>query len=96
MPNSADALKKLAFDLKQGLSNFVIVLASAIEEKANVVLLFDETIAAEKGLDAATLVKQKIAGLIKGGVGGQRSLATAGGQDISNLQEVVATVRGLL
>jgi alanyl-tRNA synthetase len=94
--SSAETLKKLAFNLKQGLSHYVIVLASAIEGKASVVLLFDESTATQKGLDAAVLIRQKIAPLIKGGGGGQKTLATAGGQDVSNLQEVIATVKSLL
>ena len=34
--------------------------------------------------------------LIKGGGGGQKTLATAGGQDASNLQQVIEKVKGLL
>jgi alanyl-tRNA synthetase len=93
---SADALKKLAFDLKAVVPNYVIALASAIDGKAAVVLLFDEAIAAEKGLDASALIKQKIAPLIKGGGGGQKTLATAGGQDSTNLRQVIAAVKAAL
>ena len=89
---SADALKKLAFELKPLLNNYVIALASAIEGKASIVLLFDEAIAAEKGLDAAAIVKQKISPLIKGGGGGQKTVATAGGQNTDQLQTVVSLI----
>ena len=91
--NSADTLKKLAFELKPSLSNYIIVLASAVEGKAQVVLLFDDVIVAQKNLDAAATIKQKIAPLIKGGGGGQKSLATAGGQNTSELQQVVQIVK---
>ena len=90
---SADALKKLAFELKSHLSNYVIALASAIDGKAHVVLLFDEAIAAQKNLDASATIKQKIAPLIKGGGGGQRTLATAGGQNTADLQQVINLIR---
>jgi alanyl-tRNA synthetase len=93
---SADALKKLAFELKGVVPQHLIALAAAIEGKAAVVLLFDEAVTAEKGLDASALLKQKIAPLIKGGGGGQKTLATAGGQDISNLRQVLATVKAAL
>ncbi|HEU4903861.1 MAG TPA: alanine--tRNA ligase-related protein, partial [Flavisolibacter sp.] len=93
---STDALKKLAFELKATFPNHVISLAAAVDGKASVVLLFDEAIAAEKSLDASALIKQKISPLIKGGGGGQKTLATAGGQDVSNLQKVISTVRGEL
>ncbi|HEY0039994.1 MAG TPA: alanine--tRNA ligase [Flavisolibacter sp.] len=93
---SADALKKLAFELKSGLTNPAITLVAAIEGKASVVLLFDENVVSQKGLDASALIKQQIAPLIKGGGGGQKSLATAGGQSISSLPEVIAAVKAAL
>jgi alanyl-tRNA synthetase len=93
---NADSLKKLAFDLKSIAPNPIIVLASAMDGKAGVVLLFDEEKTKEKSLDAGALIKQKIAPLIKGGGGGQKTLATAGGQDVSSLQQVIDTVKGLL
>ncbi|MDQ3277737.1 MAG: DHHA1 domain-containing protein, partial [Bacteroidota bacterium] len=74
----------------------VIALADAVEGKAAVVLLFDDAVVAEKGLDASALIKQKISPLIKGGGGGQKTLATAGGQDISNLRQVLTTVKAAL
>jgi alanyl-tRNA synthetase len=91
--SSADALKKLAFELKAQLPDHIIALGSAIDNKASVVLLFDEAIAKEKGLDASALIKQKIAPLIKGGGGGQKTLATAGGQNTSALQLAIDTVK---
>jgi alanyl-tRNA synthetase len=94
--NSGDALKKLAFELKQQLSDYVIILASAIDGKASVVLLFDEAVAQQKSLDASALIKQKIAPIIKGGGGGQKTLATAGGQDASALHLTIEAVRTLL
>jgi len=94
--NSADALKKLAFELKAVTENPVIALAAAIEGKASVVLLFDENAVAQKGLDASALMKKKIAPIIKGGGGGQKTLATAGGQNVSNLSEVIEAVKTAL
>jgi alanyl-tRNA synthetase len=93
---SADALKKLAFELKATIPAHIISLAADIDGKASVVLLFDEGISKEKGLDASALIKQKISPLIKGGGGGQKTLATAGGQEVSNLQKVISTVKGEL
>ncbi|HUC80944.1 MAG TPA: alanine--tRNA ligase, partial [Flavisolibacter sp.] len=93
---SADALKKLAFDLKTVVGNAVIVLVAAIEGKASVAVSVDEALVTAKGLDASALIKQKIAPLIKGGGGGQKTLATAGGQDVSHLSEVIAAVKTAL
>lgn len=94
--SNADALKKLASELKQKLSNPVITLAAAIEGKASVVVVVDENIHKEKGLDASAIIKQKIAPIIKGGGGGQKTLATAGGTDISALHQAIEAVKGLL
>ena len=94
--SSADALKKLAFDLKPLVSDHIIVLTASVGGKAQVVLLFDEKVAAEKNLDASTTIKQKIAPLIKGGGGGQKTLATAGGQNAAELQQVIEAVKALL
>jgi alanyl-tRNA synthetase len=94
--SNADALKKLCFDLKNDLINYVVVLAAAIDGKAQVAVLLDEKISTEKNLEAPKIIKEQIAGLIKGGGGGQRTLATAGGQDASNLPQVIEKVRVLL
>jgi len=108
--STADALKKLALLLKEklasrfvssrtGLENeksFVIVLAADIEGKANVVVATDEKIISSKNLDAVKIIKEIVAPLIKGGGGGQKTLASAGGQDVSKFDEVIEKIKGLL
>jgi len=108
--STADALKKLALLLKEklasrfvssrtGLENeksFVIVLAADIEGKANVVVAIDEKIISSKNLDAVKIIKEMVAPLIRGGGGGQKTLASAGGQDVSKFDEVIEKIKGLL
>lgn len=94
--NSADALKRVCFDLKHLLQNYLVVLTANISGKANVVVLIDEGLAKEKNLDAGKIIKQNIAPLIKGGGGGQKTLAAAGGQDPNNLDKVIEAVKNLL
>ena len=94
--SSADALKKLALEIKQQVPAAAIALAAAIEGKASVVILFEDQLVKDKGLDAGALIKQQIAGLIKGGGGGQKTLATAGGQDVSALHQVIQAVKEAL
>lgn len=94
--SSADALRKLGAQLKPLLSNFLVVLTAVTEGKAQVLVMVDEALAAAKGLDASKIIKQHIAPLIKGGGGGQKSMATAGGQDASQLHQVIEVVKGLL
>lgn len=95
VPN-ADALKKLCYDLKNHLNDFVVVLCANIDGKPFVAISIAETVVAAKGLDAGQMIKQLVSPLIKGGGGGQKTLATAGGQDASGLQEVIAGIRELL
>ena len=64
--------------------------------KAFVAIGISDTVVVAKKLDAAKIIKEHVAGLVKGGGGGQANLATAGGQDISNLQAVIEKVRSLL
>ena len=49
-----------------------------------------------RSLDAGKIIKEVVAPIIKGGGGGQKTLATAGGQDASNLQKVINTIKGLI
>ena len=94
--NSADALKKLCFDLKADLKNYLVVLAANVDGKPQVAVMLDEGLAASKNLEAPKIIKEYIAPLIKGGGGGQKTLATAGGQDASNLLQVIEKVKSLL
>ena len=91
-----DALKKLCFDLKNEIPNSTIVLAASIDSKAYVTIMLDEKLATEKNLDASRIIREEIAPLIKGGGGGQKTLASAGGQDTSKLEQVIQKVKSFL
>ncbi len=91
-----DALKQLANQLKAKLDNAFIILAASINEKPFVVVCMEEKVAEAKNLDAGKIIKEHIAPIIKGGGGGQKTLATAGGQDVSGLKEVIEKVKSLL
>ncbi len=95
VPN-ADALKKLCTDLKNHLHDHVVVLCANIGGKAHVAIGISDTVVAAKNLDAAKMIKENVSALIKGGGGGQKNLATAGGQNVGELQEVINAVRGLI
>ena len=95
VPN-ADALKKLCFDLKHHLHDHVAVLCSNIDGKAHVAISISDTVVVAKNLDAGKIIKEHVAVLIKGGGGGQKNLATAGGQEVSKLKEVIEKVKSLL
>ena len=98
----ADALKKLSFDLKAGLTAlpgappYLVVLAANIEGKAAVAVMLDDQLVAARNLQAPVIIKEQVAPLIKGGGGGQKTLATAGGQEAGNLPQVISRVAALL
>ena len=89
--SSADNLKKLAVALGLTQNNHCIVLVATIEGKAAVTVSISESLTAK--MQATQIIKEKIAPLIKGGGGGQKTLATAGGQDASQLYKVIEVVK---
>ncbi|MFA6151320.1 MAG: alanine--tRNA ligase [Chitinophagaceae bacterium] len=93
---SADALRKLSTQLKPLLQNYLVVLTAITDDKSQVMVMVDDSVSASKDLDASKIIKQQIAPLIKGGGGGQKTMATAGGQDTSQLDKVIEIVKGLL
>lgn len=90
--SNTDALKKICSDLRAHAT--LIVLVASIDGKAQVAVGVDDAHAQE--FNAAAIIKQHIAPLIKGGGGGQGTLASAGGQDASKLIDVISTVKNLL
>ncbi|HEX8332942.1 MAG TPA: alanine--tRNA ligase-related protein, partial [Segetibacter sp.] len=94
--SNSDALKKLCIDLKPQLQKHLVVLTTKAEGKAYVAIMVDEETSTSKNIEAPKVIKEHIASIIKGGGGGQKTLATAGGQDASNLQQVIDKVKSLL
>ncbi|MGH2554054.1 MAG: DHHA1 domain-containing protein, partial [Chitinophagaceae bacterium] len=94
--SNPDALKKLCFDLNNHLRDHLIVLCVNIGGKPYVAVGISETVVTAKKLDAGKIIKEHVAPLIKGGGGGQKTLATAGGTDASNLNQVIQKVKALL
>ena len=91
---SADALKKLAFELKHEVADVLAVLAADIEGKPQIAVVISEELVASKGLDAGNTVRE-LAKSIQGGGGGQPFFATAGGKNLSGLPDVIAKAQVL-
>jgi alanyl-tRNA synthetase len=95
--SNADHLKKLCFDLKTELDeNYLVVLCANIAGKPAVCILLSDSMVTEKNLEAPKMIKEIVTPLIKGGGGGQKTLATAGGQDASNLTAVIDQIKQLV
>jgi alanyl-tRNA synthetase len=94
--NNAEAIRKICFDLKNELKDYLVILATNIGGKASVGVLVDDALVASKNLDATAIIKNHISKLINGGGGGQKGFAQAGGQDASQLDKVLLVAEGLV
>ncbi len=91
LPN-ADAVKNLAYQLKDIVSNLFLVLVADFDGKPGITVMIAENLVKEKGLHAGNIVKE-LAKEVKGGGGGQPFFATAGGSDVSGLDNVLLKAR---
>jgi alanyl-tRNA synthetase len=87
LPN-ADAIKNLAYQLKDIVSDMFLVLAADIDGKPSLTVMIAENLVKEKNLNAGAIVRE-LAKEIKGGGGGQPFFATAGGSDVSGLDKAL-------
>ncbi|MCH7408383.1 alanine--tRNA ligase [Belliella sp. DSM 111904] len=85
---SADALKKLSFELKNEVKNLVAVIAASIDGKPQIAVVIDEQLVSNLGLNAGQAIRE-LAKEIQGGGGGQPFFATAGGKKLDGLDAVV-------
>jgi alanyl-tRNA synthetase len=92
---SADALKNIAYGLRNQFENLLLVLAADIEGKPQVAVMLGEKLAEAKTFHAGNMVKE-LAKEIDGGGGGQPFFATAGGKNIQGLDAVVEKARKII
>ncbi|MEG0805538.1 MAG: alanine--tRNA ligase [Lachnospiraceae bacterium] len=88
VPNvDMNGLRDLCDQLKDKLGQGVIVLASSLEEKVNLVVMATEE-AIKCGAHAGNLIKG-IAGKVGGGGGGRPNMAQAGGKNPQGIQDAL-------
>ncbi|MFP4089339.1 MAG: alanine--tRNA ligase [Cyclobacteriaceae bacterium] len=92
---SADALKKLVFDIKNQVKQVVLVLAADIDGKPQIAMAVDEALLEKYDLHAGNVVRE-LARNIKGGGGGQAFFATAGGKDLGGLDKVIEEAKKIV
>ncbi len=92
-----DVLKLIASELEiKNAKKEIALLLGKKDGKVSIVVALSNDLKDSEKLDANKIIKEHIAPLIKGGGGGQKTFATAGGQDASNLQQVIEKVKSLL
>lgn len=94
VPNDKE-LKTLAFDLRKGMTNAVIVLGALFDGKPMLNVVITEDLEKAGKVHAGNLVRE-IAKEIQGGGGGQSFFASAGGKDASGLAKAVAKALDLV
>jgi alanyl-tRNA synthetase len=91
VPN-AEVLKKISFELRNEVENLFAVLAADVDGSPQISVIIADNLVVDKGLNAGNLVRE-FAKAIKGGGGGQPFFATAGGKDLSGLDQVISEAK---
>ena len=91
---SGDELKNLSFELRKMSQNTVFVLGSVIQDKPLLSVILSEDLS-DSAWDAKALVNE-MAKEIKGGGGGQKFYATAGGKESAGLTKALQKATDLL
>lgn len=84
---SADAIKNLAFSLKDMVDNLFLVFTTEIEGKPGITVMLSDHLV-KKGMNASNIVRE-LGKEIQGGGGGQPFYATAGGKNSEGLKIVL-------
>ncbi|MFP5081884.1 alanine--tRNA ligase [Pedobacter sp. JCM 36344] len=94
LPN-ADAVKNLAFAVKDLVDDLLLVFTTIIDDKPGITVMISEHLVKERGLNASNIV-QELAKDIQGGGGGQPFYATAGGKNKDGLKTLLEKVEKLV
>lgn len=91
----AEALKTLAFGIRQQIDRLFMVLTAEIEARPHIALVISDKLVEENGLDASKIIKD-LAKHIQGGGGGQKFFATAAGKNAAGLRDVLEKAKELV
>jgi alanyl-tRNA synthetase len=92
--SSMDELKSMGDELRSKMKSGVGVLISEIDGKVGIVAVVSDDLIKEKKILAGNIVKE-VAKVVGGAGGGKPHLATAGGKDISKIDEALDTLTKL-
>ncbi len=92
---SAEAVKTLAYNLKDIVADLFLVLAVEIEGKPSLTVMVSDNLVKEKGLHAGNIIRE-LAKEIDGGGGGQPFFATAGGKNASGLSQALEKAKSFV
>jgi alanyl-tRNA synthetase len=92
---SAEAIKNLAYNLKDVVENLFLVLVAETGGKPGITVMISESLVKDKGMHAGNIIRE-LAKEINGGGGGQPFYATAGGKDLSGMERVLQKAESFL
>jgi alanyl-tRNA synthetase len=92
--SNMDELKSMGDELREKMKSGVGVMISEIEGKVGIVAVVSDDLIKEKKILAGSIVKQ-VAQIVGGSGGGRPHLATAGGKDVTKIDEALNSVTAL-
>lgn len=93
--SNMDELKSMGDELRDKMKSGVGVLISQIEDKVGIVAVVSDDLIKDKKLSAGNIVKE-VAKIVGGSGGGRPHLATAGGKDVSKIDEALSQVETIV
>ncbi len=93
--DSIDELKTIADMMRDKLKTGVAVIGAVVSDKAQIVALVTDDLVKEKRVLAGRLVND-VAKIMGGGGGGKPNFASAGGKDVTKLDEAIASVKAIV
>jgi alanyl-tRNA synthetase len=93
--SNMDELKSMGDELRDKMKSGVGVLISQIEDRVGIVAVVSDDLIKDKKLSAGNIVKE-VAKIVGGSGGGRPHLATAGGKDVSKIDEALLQVESIV
>jgi len=93
--SAMDELKSMGDELREKMKSGIGVLVSEIENKVGIVAVVSDDLIKERKILAGNIVK-KAAAIVGGSGGGRPHLATAGGKDVSRIDEMLAQLESII
>lgn len=93
--DAPDAIKDLAFQMRNEVENLFLVLGAEVKGKPNLTVVVSENLVKDKGMNAGQIIRD-LAKEIQGGGGGQPFYATAGGKDVNGIDNALAKAKSFV
>jgi len=93
--SNADMVKMIAFALRNQFDDLLLILSANINDTPHITVMIGKKLVLTNKFDANIIIKE-LAKLINGGGGGQQFYATAGGQNLAGLGNVLAQAKTIL